>query len=176
MVKDLKVYDIDIQSLKNEDYAYEYSVGDKFFSLFEYSLIDKGQFLVKLNLKKRETFIQLDFDVQGKTELTCDISLKTFQHSISFKQSIVLKFGQEYEVLSEEIEVIPFDAQQINIASYIYEFINVSLPMKRLHPDMEGEEEPVYFSTGNNHQTEDAENENDTIDPRWDILKKLKKH
>jgi uncharacterized protein len=171
VVKDLKVYDIDIQSLKNEDYAYEYSVGDKFFSLFEYSLIDKGEFSVKLNLKKRETFIQLDFDIQGTTELTCDRSLRTFHCPISCKQSMVLKFGQDYDVLSEEMEVIPMDAQKINTASYIYEFINVSLPMKRLHPDLEGEEDPMFFSTGD---IQEDDTENDTTDPRWDILKKLK--
>ncbi|MCC5930235.1 MAG: DUF177 domain-containing protein [Cyclobacteriaceae bacterium] len=173
-MKDLKTYDIDIQSLKYEDYAYEYRIDDKFFSLFEYSLIEKGEFVVKLILKKRETFIQLDFDIQGTTELTCDRSLKTFQHPISFKQTIVLKFGQDYDVLSEEMEVIPMDVQKVNTASYIYEFINVSLPMKRLHPDYEDEDEPMFFSTEDVQDDHDNENENDTIDPRWDILKKLK--
>ena len=50
------------------------------------------------------------------------------------------------EELTEEISIINRNKTQINVAGYIYEFIALALPMKKIHPDLrkpeeEGEEE-----------------------------------
>ncbi|MCK5102085.1 MAG: DUF177 domain-containing protein, partial [Cyclobacteriaceae bacterium] len=76
----------------------------------------------------------------------------------------------EARELSDEIEMIPFNTQLVNIGKYLYEFISVAIPMKKLHPRYKDEsaEDQVIFSS-----KEDEEEILD-IDPRWSELKKLK--
>jgi uncharacterized metal-binding protein YceD (DUF177 family) len=55
----------------------------------------------------------------------------------------------------------------------MYEFIALEIPMKKLHPRFQNEtddeaEGKVIYSSG----TEASEDE--PIDPRWEVLKKLK--
>ena len=45
-----------------------------------------------------------------------------------------MKFGDEEGELSDEMEIISSNTQRINVARYIYELVNVSIPMKKLHP------------------------------------------
>jgi uncharacterized metal-binding protein YceD (DUF177 family) len=68
------------------------------------------------------------------------------------------------------------------VAQYIYEFIGLAIPMKRLHPRFEEEEQEdediegilIYSTKKEGDDPEDEEDEK--IDPRWDILNNLKKN
>jgi uncharacterized protein len=66
----------------------------------------------------------------------------------------------------------------LELGQYLYEFIALAVPMKRLHPKFQQEDEGldehengkiVYTSEDPNQEKKD-----DEIDPRWNILKKLK--
>ena len=109
------------------------------------------------------------FQISGKVELTCDRSLEKYAHDLTIENSIVFKYGDEEKVVSDDIEIITSNTQTINVGNYLYEFISVSIPMKKLHPRYanEPEENQIIFSS------KDEEN-NREIDPRWSELKKLK--
>ncbi|MFT5641088.1 MAG: uncharacterized metal-binding protein YceD (DUF177 family) [Cyclobacteriaceae bacterium] len=83
-----------------------------------------------------------------------------------------MKFGDSDYMLSEDVTVLRNDAPSINVMDYIYEFISLAVPMKKLHPDLEGEDLPdlIYSS-----DIEDDSNE-ESGDPRWEALKKLKEN
>ena len=49
---------------------------------------------------------------------------------------LVVKFGSEFNDDHDEILILPHEAYQINIAQYIYELIVLSVPTKRIHPDV----------------------------------------
>jgi len=67
------------------------------------------------------------------------------------------------------------DTPSINIGDFIYEFITLAVPLKKLHPryeeafDEDDEPEMIYTS-----QEESDEEESQESDPRWEALKKLK--
>jgi uncharacterized metal-binding protein YceD (DUF177 family) len=68
------------------------------------------------------------------------------------------------------------DSDTLELGQYMYEFINLAIPMKKLHPRYQdevedGEEVKLIYSSGTT--STDAESDED-IDPRWDKLKKLK--
>jgi uncharacterized protein len=77
--------------------------------------------------------------------------------------------------------IIPRDIQKLNLAQYIYEFIGLSIPMKKLHPKFQDEEDEddenetklVYRSEDGKKDNKENE-EGDGIDPRWNALKDLK--
>ena len=101
---------------------------------------------------------------------------------------MILKFGDHDEELTEEIEIIRRNTAQINVARYIFDFIVLSLPMKKLHPSQRsgadddsaeptGEEGTLVYSSGapaDEAATDEATDDDAPIDPRWEALKKLK--
>ncbi len=173
--KALRSFDIEIFKLAEKVYEYQFGFDDSFFEAFENSPIQKGKGVCNLTLRKTATMMELDFKIEGELELTCDRSLEPFNEPLAFDQHLILKFGDEDQVLSEDIEIIERDTQKINIAQYLFEFISLAVPMKRLHPRFrdqnDDEDEVVYTSSDENEDNSDAD---ESADPRWDILKKLK--
>ena len=169
-----RLYNIDIFNLSNQPHEFDFEFDDKFFEEFEDSLVEKGSGKVHVVLNKSETMINLVVNITGKIELVCDRSLELFDYPIKSKNELILKFGDEWEEISEQITIIPRDSERINVAQFIYEFIGLSIPMKRLHPkftDEEPSDEPeMVYSSGE----EDTENNNGSVDPRWNKLKNLK--
>jgi uncharacterized metal-binding protein YceD (DUF177 family) len=69
--------------------------------------------------------------------------------------------------------VIKDDTATIDVSEFIYEFITLAVPLKKLHPRYEETEddEPDLIYTS---EDEDTDRENGEVDPRWEALKKLK--
>jgi uncharacterized protein len=106
--------------------------------------------------------IQLFFHIIGTVELICDRTLEPFDFLLDIHQKLILKYGEEDEELTDEIAIISKNTQQINIAQYVYEFIGLAIPMKKLHPSLaqeeyqENEEGILVYSS----ETSPQENEN----------------
>ena len=175
----LRAYDIHIVGLDKKRYEYDFTSDTSFFVALDQELIKAGNVQTHLTLDKSETMIRLDFHIVGMVEQICDRSLDEYDESVDTQQTMLLKFGDHNEELSDEIELIERNTTTINVARYIFEFISLSLPMKRLHPRFRDEEEDdnddengklVYRSdTEKNDDADDQPN----IDPRWAALRKL---
>lgn len=168
----LNQFMIDIGKLAVGRYDYSFKISKEFFELFDYSLVDQGDLSVELQLEKKTSFVALNYTINGTVELVCDRSLDTYDHQINTEKKVILKYGEEEQELTEEIEVIPFNTQKIDVSRHIYEFISVSVPMKKLHPRYlnESPDDQIIYSS-----SDDEEEEDQVLDPRWSELKKLKK-
>lgn len=178
-VKELSKFNIDIYGLEERPYEFDYELGDAFFEQTPQELVERGDFKVHLRLEKSSTMIQLWFTIEGNAELTCDRSLECFDEPVSTEDKLILKFGDHDEDLTEEISVINRNKSRINVANYIFEFIALALPMKKIHPNLRAQEEEenddegaIIYSSEKNEAN--APNEESKIDPRWEALKKLK--
>ena len=169
-------FGINIRSLENKEYAFEYSVGDGFFGNFENTEVSHGSLTCKAILNKTSSFIRVIILIDGSVELVCDRSLDTFQYPIKTKGELIYKFGDEDAEIDDLIFVISRKRHDINIAQSIYDLISTAIPMKKLHPrykdNLEEDDELVYST-----EQEITAHKEDTeaIDPRWEALKKLKK-
>jgi uncharacterized metal-binding protein YceD (DUF177 family) len=169
----LSKYCIDIVSLKNQEYQFEYKIEPSFFQHFEESGIEKCSFDCLVVLRKTDGFIEANFIIQGIVELECDRSLDKFDHSIDLNKRMIFKFGEEDREIDDEVEMISYDRQSIDMSHFFFEFISMAIPMKKLHPRYLNEEqtdEELYFSS----EDEDLDNRKEEIDPRWEALKKLR--
>jgi len=167
--KERKEFEINIFNLSNKTHQFDFVISDSIFQFFEYSIVEKGSGSCHLDLSKSETMMTLNFEINVSVELTCDRSLRSFDYPIDVEEEIIIKFGDSDYMLSEEVIVIRNDAPSINVMEYIYEFISLSIPMKKLHPELEDEETPDLI-----YSSEIEEDADDTADPRWEALKKLK--
>jgi uncharacterized protein len=165
----LEAYRVNIQGLSSKIHHFEFELGDAFLGSYEASLVSQGNLNAKVSLDKRETFIEAEFRIAGTVALTCDRSLDKFDHPVNVRREMIFKFGHEDAEISEEILMIQYNTEQLDLGQLMAEFIGLSIPMKRLHPRFEqadSQDEIVYSS--------DKEDKKKESDPRWDILKKLK--
>ena len=174
----VRAFSVNIVGLTNTVHHFDFEVGDDFFSKYGTDLISKGKLKADVVLDKRETFIDATFKINGTVELICDRSLDPFDFPVSIEKKLVFKYGNADEELSDEIVMIHRDNESLELGQYIFEFIALEIPMKKLHPRYQEEEEVdddaegkiIYTSKPSENDKPDGED----IDPRWEILKKLK--
>jgi uncharacterized protein len=172
----MKAFNINIIGLSNKQHQFEYQIGDEFFRHYGNGIVSEGELEAVVTLDKRETMIEARFEIKGKVKLICDRSLDPFQRPLKLDKRVIFKFGDANEELSDEIIMIHRDSDHLELGQYIYEFIALAIPMKKLHPRYEGEldlddesEGKIIYTSGDSGDEGDED-----IDPRWEQLKKLK--
>ena len=161
-------YSVNILGLSKSVHSFDFQLDEEFFKKYGQEVITSGKFEARVALDKRETFIEADFKIAGSARLICDRSLEEFDFPISIHKKIMFKYGEEAKEVSEEIYIITSNQDKLELGQLMYEFITVEIPMKKLHPKFAANE-----SEGLVYSSSDKEEEK-AIDPRWEVLKKLK--
>jgi uncharacterized metal-binding protein YceD (DUF177 family) len=171
----LRDFTVNIIGLSNKAHHFDFELNDGFFEKYGKEVVSKGLFDVHVTLEKKETFIDVEFEISGSTQLICDRSLEPFDYPIKEKKTIVFKYGEEAQEISDEIMIITRDQVSLDLGQFVYEFIALSIPIKKVHPSLQAEDEDdgneykMIYST-----SVDEEIETEDTDPRWEKLKKLK--
>jgi len=167
---------INIIGLSNKAHSFHYDLDDEFFVRYGRELISGGKFEADVVLDKHETFINATFSVVGNARLICDRTLEPFDYPVKLKEQLVFKYGEEEKELSEDIVIITHQTDSIDVGQLMYEFISLQVPIRKVHPRFKEEEGDdaeggiIYRSSSDGNDGDD----DDTVDPRWEQLKKLK--
>lgn len=189
----LKNYNIIFTSLPFGKSNFTFELSQSFFELFEIEQdFENPTMIVSIILDKKSTMLELEISLKGNITVPCDLTGELFQQEISNNAELIVKFGDEFDDTDFEIWVIPREEYQINLAQILYELAMLSVPTKRIHPDvLNGESNSEMIDLLDQYSIyeldEDAENveddndndngdvdDNDDIDPRWAKLKDLK--
>lgn len=180
-MKDLKEFDISFIGLKEGIHQFEYTIDKKFFDFFNYDEFYDSNVKVMVSFLKNTTIFELDFAFSGWVEVACDVTTELFHQPIEANIHLIVKFGDEYNDENEELLIIPFSENKINVAQYIYEAIVLAVPIKRIHPGVidgslhsEVLEKLKEFEIKDKDQEEEQqENKTKESDPRWNKLKNI---
>ena len=107
-------------------------------------------------------------------EITCDRCLDEYSQPINFEGKLYVKFTEKEDDLAEDVICLSPADHELDISHYIYESINLSIPLKRVHPEDENGNvtcNPEMLEKLNNYKVEDSAE--DDIDPRWEELRNL---
>ena len=170
----LRNYDLSFSGLKNGKHTFHFEIDQAFFQLFDTEQeFSDPKITAEVLLDKHTTFLEFFIKTKGDVELICDITSQPFRHPIENEIKVLVKFGEEYDDSDEEVIQIPMQDHAFNVAQLIYEDVVLSVPMKKISPDVSDEDLEILekFSPKAEKITEEKESEND---PRWDALKKLK--
>ena len=171
----LSQYTLPFSGLSEGKHQFDFTVGDRFFAEFETSEVEKGELMIQVELEKRSTHLSLTFSIKGTVELICDRCLENFVYPVESNRKLLVKFSEkQFEDEAELIYLHPNDFQ-VEVAQYIYEFVILSLPIRRIHPDGENGEskcDPVMIK-----KLEELRHHSNTLDepddPRWNELRKF---
>lgn len=131
---------------------------------------------IKIDFYRTLQFIQVKFELTADIKLTCDRSLDTFDYKIKTKYEVLFKAEKVEESADENGSIRNIDvySKQIDLEQDVLDTIMLNLPVKKLHPrflDEDGNPKEFVNEQFGEHSEEDEE----TIDPRWEALKELKK-
>jgi uncharacterized metal-binding protein YceD (DUF177 family) len=165
----LKQYILPFSGLSLEKHLYHFYIDGKFFTEFEYTEIEQASINVDLTLDKQERMLVLDFAIKGSLNVMCDRCLDNFDYEVNKQERLIIKLGETWEEENDDILIIPESEHQIDISSYLYEYIVLMLPIKKTHP------EDNNGNTKCNPEIIKRLNELSHTEPdsRWDSLKGL---
>lgn len=164
-------YLIPVSGLALGRHTFQYEITDDFFNGMDYSEIQQGKVSVNLNIDRMETMLTLTFDMVGTVRVMCDRCADEFDLPIESQQVFFIKLGTENAEESDDVAVVPADQHDFDLTSLLYEFIILSVPMQRVHP--EGQCNPEVIDMLNGMQEVEEEEEEESIDPRWAALKDI---
>lgn len=174
-MRKFKEYDITFSGLKQGKHQFDYHIDRRFFELFDYTDFASVDQRVSVILEKKSTLMELTLSSRGTVNVHCDVTDEPFDLETQGNMYILVKFGEEYNDESDEILILPYGEFQLNVAQYIYEMIVLSVPAKRIHPEVEqgvSKSEVLKqlekYSVKEQEETSDGEG-----DPRWEKLKSL---
>ncbi len=170
-----KEYIIQFAGLNLGSHEYEFKITDSFFENFNFSEIKHANICVKLKLVKQSQLMVLHFEVSGTVKSICDLCANEFDFPIHGLQKLIVKIGgNDTGDKDDDIITIGVNDHELDLSTHIYEYIVLSLPIKRVHPvDKKGngtcDKEMLnkldnFLIKGSNEEI---------IDPRWDNLKKI---
>lgn len=170
----LKNYDIEFSGLKNGKHAFRFEADQAFFQLFDTEQeFTNPHIVADVALDKHTSFMEYIISIHGTIELVCDITNDRFDHPIENTIKVLVKFGEVYDDSNEEVITIPHGDHAFNIAQLLYEDVMLSVPMKKISPNVT-EEDLQRLEEFAPHAPEEVEDSSSEIDPRWEALKKLK--
>ena len=147
----LDTFKIDLKGLQEGKTQFRYNLDDDFFKAIDAPHVRRGRLIVKLSVRRTADVFELDFHTEGSVHVPCDLCL------------------DDMEVVIDEND------GTIDVAWFIYEFIELALPIRHVHAA--GKCNPAMVELLNKHsaaQGGEAEEEHTSMDPRWAELKKLK--
>lgn len=173
-----KEYSIQFVGLSIGGHLYEYTIDDKFFEDLDYSEIKKSNIGLKVNLLKQSTMMILQFEISGTIKTECDRCMEEFDLPIGGNYKLIVKIGgsDTGDEEDDDIITIPANEYELDLSQYIYEYIMLSIPIKRIHPDdLQGHTtcNKEMLKKLNTFLIEEEKEEEKTTDPRWDGLKDI---
>ncbi|WP_089756345.1 YceD family protein [Chryseobacterium soldanellicola] len=166
----LRNYDVSFSGLKTGKHQFKFEIDKTFFQLFDTEQeFTNPKISVDVFLEKHTTFLEFVIKINGTVQLVCDITNEDFDHPVENEIKVLVKFGEEYDDSEEDVITIPANDHAFNVAQLIYEIVALSIPMKKVSPNVSDEDLEILEKFSPKEVEEEEKS-----DPRWDALKKLK--
>jgi len=171
-------FEIAFVGLKPGVHEFNYRIDDRFFEEYNEQDFRNPDANVKLLLEKSNGFMILRFEIGGKAEVTCDRCNNNLPIQLFDEFKVMIKMTDDPAVMNEQEEdpdvyYISRTESHIYVADWIYEFINLSIPMQKMcrEDEMGGPRCNIEVLEKLRKMEEDAVKDNNPI---WKGLDKFK--
>ena len=168
----LAKYNIQFLKLNNGNHTFDYHLDRSFFDCFENAKITDANIDAQVTfLKEQDHMFELDFNINGTAEMTCDRCLDPFDLPLKSHFNLLVKMTEKERENEHDITYLPFGAYEISVANYLYDICLLALPMqlKCAYSGIKTCNETILKKL----EELDINNQEPNSDPIWDELKKL---
>lgn len=182
-------YNIQLKTMEIGESVVEYHLGNEFFESIGEEAIQKGNVTAKIKIVKNLKQSELHFELEGKVIVLCDRCLEEMDQPIKTSGRLIVKMGKEFKDDGDDVVIIPEEQGVINVSWFMYEFVELAIPIKHVHPfgrcntGMASKLSEHLVSSDSFESDDDSSEGADTInpdaesdrpiDPRWSALAAL---
>ncbi len=138
-MKNNREYEIAWQGLKPGIHTFQYDLDDSFMrdrqNDTDFKALDAH---IKVRFDKKTNFFLLHFDVDGSVTVPCDRCGDEFTLRLWDEFDLLIKLaGEDADNIEDDADAvfIPRSETVIDISSWLYEFVMLSIPLQKVHPD-----------------------------------------
>jgi uncharacterized protein len=130
------LYTIQFKGLNEGIHDFEFILGKPFFDEFEQLEVQDGQVTARIILDRKTGFLDLDINLLGSIRVPCDRCLGTFDLDVDYSGHLVVRFSDRDQEGDDEIIYLHPEEYKLDLKHYLYECISVSIPYRKVHPDL----------------------------------------
>ena len=172
-MSNIESFKIDLKALPQGLTNLEFKLDNEYFEAIDAPDVQRGELQSCLSINRTDDFFELNFHTEGVVHIPCDICLDDMDQNIESDDRLTVKFGEDY---SEDDDLVTVAENEgiLDVSWFIYEFIDLNIPIKHVHAP--GKCNPAMIEMlQQNSAARSGEEEEESIDPRWAALLKLKK-
>lgn len=135
-------YTLPLNGLAQGRTVFDWKAGKEFFEAFDNADILSSALDVHVTVEKSGRYIGIDLDIEGYVTVPCDRCLEDLDLPVSAAPRFSVKFGEAPQEQAEdpkegerEILYLPSSDADLDLSQLIYDFVNLSLPLQRVHPE-----------------------------------------
>jgi uncharacterized metal-binding protein YceD (DUF177 family) len=162
----LKEYDVDLASLTEGHHEEDYHIGKEFFELMDNTEIQGADVDVHMDIEKRHGSYECRFHCEGTMEVPCDRCLDPVSHEVDTDYDVVVRYGEEYDDSGDNLLILPYSANRLNVAGIIYDTLLLTIPLRCVHA--EGECNPEMAEALREHNSS-ADYDEEEEEPETDM-------
>lgn len=168
-------YLIQFAGLKTGEHKFDYVIEDAFFKDRKYSEVQHARIATQVTLINETHLLVFDIKMEGTINVLCDRCGDPFDFPVWGEQKLIVSLTNDKFDEGDDIVSLSLDASEIDISQNLYEYVNLLLPQRRIHPDKEGGTSGCNTDALKRLEKFSVKEENE-IDPRWDALKNIKQN
>lgn len=160
---------VPINGLTQGRTEFRWRAGKKFFERFENSEILAADLDVEVSAEKSGHFIGVDCDVIGEVTVACDRCLEDLILPVETGFRLSVKFGQEPADSSDAVEGereivwLPESDADLDLGQIVYDYVCLSLPVQRVHPEGECDPEAMKYLSSEDDQKNEVRGEDASL-------------
>lgn len=171
-------FEIAFVGLKPGVHVYNYDIEDSFFETFGLQDFTNCKAHIKMSLEKNNGFMQLHFDVSGSVNVDCDRCGNPLLKELWDEFDMIVKLVENPEEMNNQEEdpdifYISRTESHLHISNWIYEFVNLSVPLQNKCGDDENGKSLCNQEVIEKLNQMEAE-VNKEANPLWKSLEKFK--
>ena len=137
-----RAYEIAFVGLKPGIHTFDYQVDNKFFAHYGEQDFSNCKANINLQLEKNNAFMQLTFDIDGSVDVICDRCGSQLPMQLWDEFKVTVKMVEDPDMMNAQEEdpdvfYISKGESHLYVGDWVYEFINLSLPMQKMCPEEE---------------------------------------
>lgn len=168
----LREYSIPLRSLYTGIHTFTWKLDENFFRNFESSPLNNGHFEVKAIFDKEEDLSTVVLQINGSYHSNCDRCLAEIDIPIDREHRFYIKSGTGQSEDADLVLIAP-DATDLKMASIIYDYICLSLPLAQVMDCESLSKPPCNQEILKRIQNEEGLHSDTSV---WDSLKNLNKN
>jgi uncharacterized metal-binding protein YceD (DUF177 family) len=170
----LETFKIDLKGMKTDEQCLEFDLDDDFFKTLNTSEVNRGALHVSVSIRKMTGFYELLFHTEGTVIVPCDLCLDDMEQPINTDNRLLAKLGTETNTEDDDVVIVDENEGMLDTAWLIYELVALAIPIKHVQAPGKCNSAMTQKLELLRGTVRSREEEAESIDPRWEALKKLK--